>query len=47
MSQSNKDKDSYQEEVDALKAELERLKAKEDINNFKGKKYFVQTVMLN
>jgi len=40
MSQSNKDKDSYQEEVDALKAELERLKAKEDINNFKEKKIF-------
>ena len=40
MPKSNKDKDSYQEEVDALKAELERLKAKEDINNFKGKKIF-------
>ena len=29
MSKNNQDKDSYQEEVNALKAELKRLKAKE------------------
>ena len=40
MTENNKDKDSYQEEVDALKAELERLKAKEGINNSKEKKIF-------
>ena len=40
MTENNKDKDSYQEEVDALKAELKRLKAKEGINNSKEKKIF-------
>tara|TARA_B100000287_G_scaffold429034_1_gene481546 strand:+ start:1396 stop:1920 length:525 start_codon:yes stop_codon:yes gene_type:complete len=40
MSESNKNKDSYKEEIDALKAELKRLKAKEDINNFKEEKIF-------
>ena len=40
MPKSNKDKDSYQEEVDSLKAELERLKSKEDINNFKEQTIF-------
>ena len=40
MPKSNKDKDSYQEEVDALKAEIERLKAKDGINNSEEKKIF-------
>ena len=40
MSKNNQDKDSYQEEVNALKAELKRLKAKEDTDNFKEKKIF-------
>ena len=40
QSKKDKDKDSYQEEVDALKAELKRLKTKEDTNNFQEKKIF-------
>lgn len=42
MSQSkkDKDKDSHQEEVNALKAELKRLKTKEDTNNFQETKIF-------
>ena len=36
----DKDKDSYQEEVDSLKAELERLKNEEDKNYFQEKKIF-------
>jgi len=40
MTNSNKDKDSNQEEIDALKAEIERLKAKEGTNNPKEKKIF-------
>ncbi len=40
MTENNKDKDSFQEEIDALKAELERLKAKEGINNSKEIKIF-------
>ena len=40
MPENNKDKDSYQDEVDALKAELERLKANDGRNNSKEKKIF-------
>tara|TARA_B000000565_G_C23558508_1_gene290456 strand:+ start:4 stop:561 length:558 start_codon:yes stop_codon:yes gene_type:complete len=40
MTNSNKDKDSNQEEIDALKAEIEKLKAKEGTNNPKGNKIF-------
>ena len=39
-SDKGKDKDSYQEEIDALKEEIERLKIKEDINNTTEKKIF-------
>ena len=39
-SDKGKDKDSYQEEIDALKEEIERLKIKEDINNTTEKKVF-------
>ena len=39
-SDKGKDKDSYQEEIDALKGEIERLKIKEDINNPTEKKIF-------
>jgi len=38
MSQS--DKDSYQDEINDLKAEIKRLKAKEEKSNFKEKKIF-------
>ena len=37
MSQSDKDKDSYQKEVNALKAELKSLKAKEGTKKFEEK----------
>ena len=40
MSKSGKDKDSYQNEVNALKAELKKLKAKENTDNFKEIKIF-------
>ena len=37
---SQTDKDSNQDEINNLKAELKRLKAEEDTNNFKEKKIF-------
>ena len=40
MNKDNKDKNSYQEEINALKAELENFKAKEDKNNLKERKIF-------
>ena len=40
QSKKDKDKDSHQEEVNALKAELKRLKTKEDTNNFQETKIF-------
>ena len=40
QSDKDKDKDSYQEEVDALKDELKKLKAKEDTKKFEEKKIF-------
>ena len=40
MTKDNKDKDSYQEEINALKAELESIKGKKDKNNLKEQKIF-------
>ena len=40
MNKDNKDKNSYQEEINTLKAEIENLKDKEDKNNLKERKIF-------
>ena len=42
MSDNNKSKDSSQDEIKALKAELEELKSKEEINKLKGEIDFLK-----